>query len=233
MSDLLLDIADAADALTEPRKHREKIPYWDSNRNQKFRDHVEPFPSLLDQLAAAAFPGTSEPGAGEHASRPPADLEAVACHSAISIGAAKWAWRLKVEIRATAASTIRSLVAATMTSDQRAALLKELRAWNNWALTVTGWRNPPWAPTAPCPLLRVNDQGEEEPCNTKGSLRVRLDTKTAVCLNCKGTWDETTIGLLAEHVRAWKASSAADAALARAKARAEKARRAADLTIGG
>lgn len=223
MTDKLLTIADAADRLTEPYKHREQVPYWDANRNRKFRDHVEPFPSLLDQVAAAANPGTSEPGAGEHASRPPADLEAVACQAAIAIGAIKWAWRLGLDVRSTTASNLRALVGATMTSDQRADLLRELRAWVAWAETVTKWRNPPYAPTAPCPLLTEAD----EPCNARGTLRVRLDTKTAVCLQCKGTWDETNIGLLGEHVRSWKASSEAEAELARVKARAEKARRAA------
>jgi hypothetical protein len=223
----LVDVPTAADALTEPYKHREQIPYWDTNRNRKFRDHVEAFPSLLDQLAAAAFPGTSEPGAGDHASRPPADLEAVACHTAITIGSVKWVHRLRLEARSTVASNLRALVGATMTSDQRTDLLRELRAWVAWAETITKWRNQPYAPTAPCPLLKTNDQGEEEPCNTRGTIRVRLDTKTAVCLNCRGTWDESNIGLLGEHVRIWKASSEAEADLARAKARAEKARRAA------
>lgn len=223
----LIDVADAADALTESYKHREQIPYWDANRNRKFRDHIEPFPSLLDQLAAAANPGTSEPGAGEHASRPPADLEAVACYVSVGIGAVKWVKRLNLDPRSTTASNLRALVGATMTSDDRTALLRELRAWVAWAETVTKWRNQPYSPTAPCPLLRINEEGDEVPCQARGTLRVRLDTKTAVCLQCKGTWDETNIGLLGEHVRAWKRSSEADAELARAKARAEKARRAA------
>jgi hypothetical protein len=223
----LVDVADAADALTEPYKHREAIPYWDANRNRKQRDHWEAFPSLLDQLAEAAFPGSAEPGAGEHASRPPADLEAVACHTAITIGSVKWAHRLRLDIRDTVASNIRALVGASMTSDDRADLLRELRAWVAWAETVTKWRNPPWSPGAPCPLTKTNDAGEDQPCNARGSIRVRLDTKTAVCLDCKGTWDESNIGLLAEHVRLWKSMVAAEAELARVKARVEKARRAA------
>ena len=96
-----------------------------------------------------------------------------------------------------------------------------------WAETVTKWRNPPYAPTAPCPLLRLDENGDEVPCNARGALRVRLDSRTAVCLECKGTWDENTIGLLGEHVRTWTASSEAQAQLARVKQRVEKARRAA------
>jgi hypothetical protein len=222
---LLQDIADAADGLTETFETSEPIPYWDHNRNRKFDRIRIRHPSVLDQLAKAAFPGVGEKVSGgrHHGSRPPADLEAVACHVAISVGAADWAWRMHSEIRDTEASTIRGLVGAASNadSDMQYALRSALRGWLAWAQTVTGWRSYPHTPVAPCPLLR---EDTHEPCAARGSIRVRFDTKTAVCLDCGGTWDKDTIGLLAEHERAWQRSADAEAEEARNAAREAKER---------
>lgn len=217
----LQDIADAADQLTDPFDTEASIDYWDHNRNKKTRKQKIRQKPLLTQLAEAAFPGVGvkNGGAGVPTSRPPADLEAIACHMAISVGAAKWAWTLRVDIRDTEASTIRALVGAASTagSDTQMELRRDLRGWLAWAQTVTGWRSQPMTILAPCPLQYEQD-GQAVACGARGTIRVRLDTKTAVCLTCHGTWDEETIGLLAEHERAYQRLSEAEAEVARLRA---------------
>jgi Zn-finger nucleic acid-binding protein len=39
-------------------------------------------------------------------------------------------------------------------------------------------------------------------CDVRRSLRVNLSLQTALCVECREVWDSTTIGLLAEHIRA-------------------------------
>jgi hypothetical protein len=61
------------------------------------------------------------------------------------------------------------------------------------ARIVTGWDSPAWSPDNTCPQ-----------CGERGTLKVRLAEHIAMCKNdaCRATWDETTIGLLADHIRA-------------------------------
>lgn len=191
----LATIADAADSLTNPIRVREPIPYWDTNRNRKIRFHQHTLPSLLDQLAAAIIPGEVYlEDDGGHIRRsprsiPPARLEAIHALMSIEAGAAIWCDRMTITLREDAAGNIRALVGSHLTSDLADELLGDLRHWYGWAATLTGWRRPPWTPQSPCPFC-----GER-------TLRVRLDTKTATCVGCRESWTETTIGLLAEHLR--------------------------------
>lgn len=69
----------------------------------------------------------------------------------------------------------------------------DITRWWTWARVVTGWDTPAWQPDNTCPL-----------CGTRGTLRVRLDQQRATCVNdaCRETWDESNIGLLANHVLA-------------------------------
>ncbi len=188
-------LADAADALTDPRRHVEIISAW-VNRNRKTIRRVTTLPSLLDQLADAAIPGetyveaeTSRPGYG---SRPPARLDAIDRLLAIEAGARRWVTSISLTLRDTAAGNIRALVGAsgTLDSDTFDALLYEITTWRSWAATVTGWRNPPFRPHVGCPV-----------CDKVGSLRIRLDQRTACCMSCGEAWDDTSIGLLGEHIR--------------------------------
>ncbi|WP_157432593.1 hypothetical protein [Aeromicrobium sp. Root472D3] len=55
---------------------------------------------------------------------------------------------------------------------------------------LTGWDSPAWRPNNTCPL-----------CGVKGGLRIRLDHHTGTCMDCRQTWDPSTIGLLADHIR--------------------------------
>ena len=198
MTDLLADIADTADELTNPRQNVERIQDTDRSRNKRVRRvWVAVLPSLLDQLARAVQPGESyseeEAGRTAFESRPAARLDAVDRLVAIEAGAAGWCTRSGVELRDSPAGNIRSMVGAapSIGSDNQSMLLGDLRAWRTWAATVTGWERPADAPRASCPH-----------CGKINVLRVRLARKTACCLSCGAWWDDTTIGILAEHIRA-------------------------------
>lgn len=198
MTDLLTDIADTADELTNPRQNVERIQdYNPENRNTKVRRvWVAILPSLLDQLARAVVPGESyseqEGSRGAFESRPAARLDAVDRLIAIEAGAAMWCTRARLTLRDSPAGNIRSMVGAapTIGSDNQQWLLGDLRAWRTWAATVTGWERPADAPRASCPH-----------CAKINMLRVRLARKSGCCLACGAWWDDATIGILAEHIR--------------------------------
>lgn len=196
----LEDLLAYADELTDPRRHVEVLTatVWDHNRNKKTRikRRVTTLPSLLDQLAAAIVPGetyiegdAARPG---FASRPPARLDAIDRLLAIEASAARWVGSLGLAVRSSTEANIRALVgiSATLDSDTLDALVTEVSMWRAWAATVTGWQTPPWKPRATCPI-----------CESLGTLRVRLDRKTACCMDCGEAWDEESIGLLADHIR--------------------------------
>lgn len=199
MADLLLDIADTADELCNPQHRVERIQMPDGHKHLRVRRvWTVTLPSLLDQLAGAVVPGEAytedDPGTrGSFESRPAARLDAVDRLIAIEAGAAMWCRRTGLALRETPAKNIRAMVGAapTIGSDNQGALLHDLRAWRTWAATVTGWERPPDAPRVACLA-----------CERINTVRVRLHRKTACCLACGAWWDETTIGVLAEHIRA-------------------------------
>jgi len=201
MTDAIADLLAAADELTDPRRHVEVISasWWDVNRNRKTKvvRRVTTLPSLLDQLAEAVHPGeTYIEGEGARpgfASRPPARIDAIDRLLAITAGSARWVVSLGLSVRASVHGNVRALVGAsgTLDSDTLDALVYEVTTWRTWAAVVTGWERPPWRPRVPCPI-----------CETLGSLRIRLDRKTACCMYCGEAWDEMRIGLLADHIRA-------------------------------
>jgi hypothetical protein len=195
------DLLTAADELTDPRRHVEVLTghYWDHNRNRKTRTvrRTTTLPSLLKQLADAVVPGetyvendASRPG---FRSTPPARLDAIDRLLAIEAAAARWVTSIGLTLRPDTAGNIRTLVgiAGTLDSDTLDALLTEVTTWRVWAATVTGWLTPPWRPRAACPI-----------CDSRDTLRVRLDQKTACCMGCGEAWSESEIGLLADHIRA-------------------------------
>lgn len=197
MTDALVD---AADALTDPRRHVEVISaaWWDHNRNRKSKivRRVTNLPSLLNQLADAVVPGetyvegdAARPG---FASRPPARIDAIDRLLAIEAAAARWVASIGLVVRPTTEANIRALVgiSGTLDSDTLDALTYEVTTWRTWAATVTGWQSPPWRPRVGCPV-----------CDKVGSLRIRLDQKTACCMDCGEAWGPDEIGLLAEHIR--------------------------------
>ncbi len=195
MSDLPT-IAELVDELTNPIHVRERYEQWHGN-NRRIRYHEHNLPSLIDQLEAATIPGeVYVEDNGGHVYRapgscPPARLEAINLSLEISVGAADWCWRSRLQLRETTVGNLRALVGTRLDSDRERDLCRALRRWLGIARVITGWERPPWRPEAACPI-----------CSTWYTLRVRLAQKTAVCVECGETWDEATIGLLAEHVRA-------------------------------
>lgn len=196
LTDALADLLAAADELTDPRRHVEVLTAWDHNRNKKTRRRITTLPSLLEQLGEAVVPGETyvegDAARSGFASRPPARLDAIDRLLAIEASAARWVASVGLVVRESATGNIRALVgiSATLDSDTLAALVTEVYLWRNWAATVTGWQTPPWRPRVPCPV-----------CDVLGSLRIRLDRKTACCIDCGEAWGEDAIGLLAEHIR--------------------------------
>lgn len=194
MSDRFDSIADAVDALTNPMHVRERYEVWHgNNRKAKWWEHR--MPSLLEQLRSAAIPGEvyAEDRGGTvrrmPASRPPAQIEAINLDLAITAWAADTVWRCHLTVREDTAANLRALVGAHLTSDQQTDILRELIRWVHHARVICRWERPAWRPDAPCPV-----------CDKRG-LRVRLETEHAICVECHETWDPSTIGLLAEHVR--------------------------------
>lgn len=223
---LLADIAHHADALTDPWQQAEPIHDIDPHRNRKMRRvWITTQRPLLEQLAAAVIPGESySEGAsisGGYASRPPARLDAVDRLLAIEAASARWCLHLHLVLRATAAENIRGLVGAAgnTDADTMTTLAADVRAWQRWAATVTGWEQPAWAPPVPCPI-----------CAARNTLRVRLATHTACCLACGEAWGEDNIGLLADHIRSYQGTTSVDTAALRATAVAN--RRAAEARYG-
>jgi hypothetical protein len=215
MADLLREIADTADELTNPMRVVERLWTPDAHRNKRMRKiWIVTLPSLLDQLAAAVVPGesyavTEDTAHTAFASRPAARLDAVDRLLAIEAGAASWCLRMALSLREEPASNIRALVGAapTMASGDQRTLLGDLNAWRIWAATVTGWEQPPHAPRAPCPL-----------CDQPASLRIRLERETGCCLACGAAWDATNMGLLTAHITAYRTRATAISAAARSKA---------------
>lgn len=195
---LLRDIADTADALTEPHQHAEPVYDYDHHRNRRMkRAYVTTQPGLLRALAEAIEPATKPEGdqrAAGYRSAPPLCLEAVSRLAVIHIAAVRWCWSLKVELRDTTESNIRGLVGAagSLDDDTAHSLLDELRQWRTWAAVMTGWQSPAYSPKVNCPV---------DGCGKPNTIRINLARKSALCVECHATWDESTIGILADYIR--------------------------------
>jgi hypothetical protein len=89
-------------------------------------------------------------------------------------------------------SPVRAPVSREVTCCACHELEVDISKWWTWARVVTGWDTPAWQPANTCPL-----------CGLRGSIRIRLEEQRATCINdaCRETWDNATIGLLAEHIR--------------------------------
>lgn len=197
---LLDQILDAADALTEPRMHREPLTRHDHNRNKKTVGwHTTTQPGLLRQLEDAITPtGTLTEGAlgGSFASRPPLAVEALSRYETIRAGVHRWCYQLNIRVRKTVESNIRALVAATpMLDDQDAReLLANLRQWRRWAAVLTGWEQLYQPSGVPCPV---------PDCSEVNTLRINLTSKTGMCRVCGAAWgeDDGSIQILAQYIK--------------------------------
>lgn len=200
----MVDIADLASELADPRPVVTRTPFWDDNRNRKFRVHTVTLPGLLGQLYESVVPSGSagEGGARTHpGSRPPLALEALSRHTEITLAVATWCWKLRITQRDTVEGNLRALVGASMHREEAEDLLRDMRRWRSWAATMTGWETITRLDGVPCPVVE---------CGKTGSLRLNLTAKTAYCANpdrdqdglrvCGAHWDDTSIGVLAEYV---------------------------------
>lgn len=207
-TDILADLREVADALTDPHQVREpRGHYWDHNRHKKpLKDHVTILPGLLRQLADIVYPGSPpDSGAGPTSrpvpsSRPPLRMDAASAHLAITIAVTRWHVSLGLELRDTVESSVRQLLGriATEDSDTQAVLLAEMRSWQRQAEIICGHRQPDPQLQAPCPNPECGQR----------KLRVNMADLTARCDGCGARWAEQedpdhgvyNIGVFARHI---------------------------------
>lgn len=186
-----LELVDMVRELCEPTQHRE--PYYTSITGKTLH-HSTYAPPLILQLLDAVEPSSSTEGGSGTAriagSRPAARIDAIDTAVRIETDAARWLRRLDASDDGEALDLVLRLHPFALTDSE---LARDVRRWWTWARIVTGWDLPAWQPDNTCPL-----------CGVRGTLRVRLVEKLATCINdnCRETWDEATIGLLADHIRA-------------------------------
>lgn len=198
----LLHIADAVDELTRPRTNREPYSYVDEHNTVVHRRHPTYVPPLLEQLQQAIEPrtrgGASFTG-NIPESRPSAHIDAMDVYMRIDQAVYDWTKTYAEQRRwDSLTDRLRALVGAApnMEDDTQHDLAREARRWVTWAKVTTGWEVPARQPDNTCPL-----------CGVRGSLRVRVGDgitsaeAAAYCVGCGESWDNSTIGLLAEHIR--------------------------------
>ena len=156
-------------------------------------------PPLLEQLGTAVAQSAAvEEGARPgFASKPAARIDAIDALAKITRDVERWLRTLDLPVPyvpgvygtsdVDVSVGVRRVAAA---ASQDKTIARDVRSWWIIARTVTGWDSQAWKPRASCPV-----------CEYVGDLRIRLDVSTAVCVNCWAEWDESTIGLLADHIR--------------------------------
>lgn len=172
------------------------------------RHHRIAVPSLLVQLDASLTASSEGAGASRPAeSRPTANLDAIDTAGLIETEAGKWLRYLGADDPLEVTARVRrlaSLLPGLERCHRRHPLREEgmvlccrahqievvIGQWWVQARVITGWDMPAWDPNNTCPL-----------CGVRGRLRVRFLEQLAFCLHCRESWDDTTIGLLADHIR--------------------------------
>lgn len=185
--------------LVEPVTHREPFTVTRAQRDgstyQLTTMHVTEHASLLDQLAAAveALGSDADGPRPAYASKPAARVDAIDALRRIDEAAARWLRALGEDDPPDTAACVRRLGALLVDADEEtaSAVSSDVRRWYVTARVLTGWDSPAWAPASTCPV-----------CGRRGTVRIRLASRCAVCVECGSTWDETSIGVLAEHIRA-------------------------------
>ncbi len=203
-----LDIHDLVADLTQTHRHREPYAVREGQTTWT-RGHVTTVPSLIVQLGQVTAANTGEGGVGGYSSRPVAPLESIDTLIHIDLAASRWVRDLGEDdpqdtegcirrlhaLHASASSCNqtkpkRDQVTREVTCCSQHAIEADVRTWWTQARVVTGWDSPAWRPDNTCPM-----------CDKRGTLRVRLSAHSGICIDCRETWDDTTIGLLAEHIR--------------------------------
>lgn len=210
------NVSDMVRELCEPAQHREfyrpEAAGKKSIRKIRPRYHVTTSPPLLVQLyeSVAASPSAEAGAARPASSRAAANVDAIDMAVRIDSEAGWWLEQLDADDPRKPISRVRrlgSLIPSLERCHRRNPLRDhgkvicctaheveaQIARWWTWARVGTGWDLPAWEPDNTCPL-----------CGVRGALRVRLVEKLATCINdaCRETWDDSTIGLLADHIRA-------------------------------
>jgi hypothetical protein len=193
------DLIDYVIALCDPTRHGEEYltPSRNSDGTTTFvkQRHRTTSPPLLEQLwATVEASGSAEGGQRSFASKPSARLDAIDAANDIEHGVFGWLTRLghRPDNQDDTIAALRHLgaLAAGTDHDTHRVIESDVRSWWVRARVLTGWDSPAWRPNNTCPL-----------CGVKGGLRIRLDHHSGTCVECRQTWDPTTIGLLADHIR--------------------------------
>ncbi|WP_028657096.1 DUF7341 domain-containing protein [Nocardioides sp. J54] len=196
-------ITDMVAQLTRPHHHAEPYTYEAGGTSYTQR-HLVHAPALLDQLQHATPLTGSDHTRSGYTSRPAASIEALDTWARIDIEAARWVRDLGEDDPGDTKHCVRylgSLLPSTETCGSnprpdccaRHAIERDIRRWWTQARIVSGWDTAAWKPNNTCPL-----------CATRGSLRIRIDGAndvSAMCIECRETWDIENIPLLAEHIK--------------------------------
>lgn len=193
--------------LTRPHRHRERYSV-DLGPTSWSRFHNTRVPPLLVQL------GSPDPVSGDTArgggfeSRPALSIDAYDTLVRIDLAAARWVRDLGEDDPGSTVVCVRmlgGLAASAHRCDRRAAkrdaarkvicctwhsIEDDVRDWWRQARVVTGWDSPAWRPDATCPA-----------CAVRGALRIRLEDRTGLCVECRETFGSEEYQQLAEHVR--------------------------------
>lgn len=103
-------------------------------------------------------------------------------------------------------------IAATAEHDDRDQMCRDVARWRTWCRIFAGWESPAWRPNAHCPA-KTWREGEHVLCDAPAGivddkpsgLRIRFETRSAVCLSCNATWGAPplpSIETLGRHVAA-------------------------------
>lgn len=214
-TDILIDLRETADLLTDPRHHREPRYGLQGHHRVIIGHHITTQPGLLQQLADMAYPGASEDedsGGGRSVpeSRPPGDVDAISAYVVITLAVARWCWSLKLDLRDSVESNLRQAVATVIGREDRdtqIALLGEMRTWRNQCETITGWKEGAKQLKEPCPHC-----GERQ-------LRVKHEGPTARCYACHVEWGPEALGVLGRVLDTYRIDATAKADEARRAAR--------------
>lgn len=227
--DLLAELRDTADTLTDAQHVRNPRHGWDANRHKvQLPDHTVTLPGLIAQVAEIVWPnggGDNESARPVPSSRPPGNPQAFAVHMDIWFAVARWHVRWCLTTRDTLESSIRQLLGRVTSEDRdtQEELLTEMRSWRHRCEVVLREASPDPGVQSPCPV---------EGCGAR-TLRINVQRKTARCTTCRARWAEVpdpekgvwSIVGLADHIQAHEAQSRAAAGAARDVERELKAKR--------
>ena len=213
----MTDLVDMVRELVDRHIHRER---YDTTRGQTrvTQHHVTTNPPLLDQLAyEVQQAGNGGQGLTTgYMSRPTARIDVLDTLIRIDYEARDLLASLGGETNVETKTLVRRLGALDpsaerchRTNPQRDdkgnviccdshRIHAAIRNWWTWCRVVTGWDLPAWSPDNTCPA-----------CGKRGALRIKYPLGSCIEDNCRTTWDEATIGILVEHIRAENGDEAA------------------------